>query len=187
MCPARGAQSASLPATAGAIAGTHVSRSRCAERIPAGYGGGVSGHVCVPLALRRAACCRCQQSPRRNRRQDRALASAGRLIINPQSPPLRPRLNGQALTRRLERAGPLATGSSPRPARTCHPRPASRWQPPPARDSDERPSLHRHPCPVRTRPGPVPPPLGATAPANESLVRSFVRTPSRTLRLPWER
>ena len=38
-------------------AGMHVSRARCAERIPAEYGGGVSGHVCMrrahPRRLRR--------------------------------------------------------------------------------------------------------------------------------------
>ena len=35
VCPARYGQSAPSPATAGARAGTHVSRSRCAERTPA--------------------------------------------------------------------------------------------------------------------------------------------------------
>ena len=144
-----------------------------------------------PSARRPGATAAWQPSPRRNRRQDRALAAAGRLIINPQSPPPRPGLNptlppvdpppasplsgarsqypnftagrvpygtierrdGQSRTRRLERAGPLAAGTGPWPARTCHPRPAGRWQPPPASDSDERPPPHHQPAQSETDPG----------------------------------
>ena len=38
-------KSTTPPATAGTCAGKHVSRSRCAERTPAGYGGDVSGQA----------------------------------------------------------------------------------------------------------------------------------------------
>ena len=56
-----------------------------------------------------------------------------------------------ARTRRLERAGPLAAGMGPRPARTCHPRPAGLWQPPPASDSPGRTASTDH-QPARSEP-----------------------------------
>ena len=62
--------------------------------------------------------------------------------------------NGQARTRRLERASPLAAGTGPWPACTCHPRPAGRRQPPPARDSDGRPPPHHQPARSEPDPGP---------------------------------
>ena len=58
---APGRAGAPPPTTAGSGAGTHMSRSLCEERNPAGNGRGVSGHACVPLAMHRA-------HPRRLRR-----------------------------------------------------------------------------------------------------------------------
>ena len=48
------------PTAAGTGAGAHVSRLRCKEHTPAGYGGDkdMSGHACVPLAMLRAHPCR---------------------------------------------------------------------------------------------------------------------------------
>ena len=65
MCPTRYEQSATPPASAGACAGTDVSRSLCAVRNPAGYGWDVGGHACVPLGLRRAHPCRLRRGRER--------------------------------------------------------------------------------------------------------------------------
>ena len=75
--------------------------------------------------------------------------------------------------RRLGQTGPLVAGTCPLPARTGGPRvdgptaPLSPLLPHPANGPDGRPPPRDCGRRDRTRPGPVPPPLGATALANE--------------------